>query len=315
MQSLNISTESQQATDEQSEASTVAESQHTSAQLKSPESQSAEQQPDSNDADDWQKASSSHNAARKKKRKQQRRAAWTNKAEEQATPSSPLAPATPARPQPGGSAARDASAAQAQGSLPPSGAVTSATASTENIHASSQPSQATEQVFWNSSAEGIVRSEQSLSQPQVALKGENDAAEPEQASHAEQAHPNMATCSAHLDSETASDSASDDSADDQDQLSSHADSDEDASGSGDEEGQTEEASPSQSSVASVTADFAMQNVILQMGLRLVAPNGMRIRKLTRWVLRCSACFKITKVCCVILRCTHTSTTYIALLIH
>ncbi|XP_078427491.1 RNA-binding NOB1-like protein [Wolffia australiana] len=50
---------------------------------------------------------------------------------------------------------------------------------------------------------------------------------------------------------------------------------------------------SKSSVACVTADFAMQNVILQMGLRLLAPNGMQIRQLHRWVLRCHACNKIT----------------------
>lgn len=40
---------------------------------------------------------------------------------------------------------------------------------------------------------------------------------------------------------------------------------------------------SESSVACVTADFAMQNVILQMGLRLVAPGGMQIRELHRFV--------------------------------
>lgn len=38
---------------------------------------------------------------------------------------------------------------------------------------------------------------------------------------------------------------------------------------------------SDSSVACVTGDFAMQNVILQMGLRLVAPGGMHIRELHR----------------------------------
>ena len=51
----------------------------------------------------------------------------------------------------------------------------------------------------------------------------------------------------------------------------------------------------ESSVACVTGDFAMQNVLLQMGLRLVAPNGARIRELRRWALRCSACFRVTKV--------------------
>ncbi|KAH0647316.1 hypothetical protein KY285_032564 [Solanum tuberosum] len=50
---------------------------------------------------------------------------------------------------------------------------------------------------------------------------------------------------------------------------------------------------SESSVACVTADYAMQNVILQIGLRLVAPGGMQIRELHRWVLKCHACYKVT----------------------
>lgn len=50
---------------------------------------------------------------------------------------------------------------------------------------------------------------------------------------------------------------------------------------------------SESSVACITSDYAMQNVILQMGLRLLAPGGMQIRELHRWVLRCHACFKVT----------------------
>ena len=48
-------------------------------------------------------------------------------------------------------------------------------------------------------------------------------------------------------------------------------------------------------VSIVTADFAMQNLILQLGLRLVSPDGRRIRRISRWALRCSACFKVTKV--------------------
>lgn len=40
---------------------------------------------------------------------------------------------------------------------------------------------------------------------------------------------------------------------------------------------------SESSVACITSDFAMQNVILQMGLRLLAPGGMQIRQLHRYV--------------------------------
>ncbi len=54
--------------------------------------------------------------------------------------------------------------------------------------------------------------------------------------------------------------------------------------------------PFVSSVAIITADFAMQNVIMQMGLRLVTPDGRRITRLSCWVLRCSACFTVTKVC-------------------
>lgn len=52
---------------------------------------------------------------------------------------------------------------------------------------------------------------------------------------------------------------------------------------------------SDSSIVSVTADFSMQNVLLQMGLRLATPDCRRITRLSRWVLRCSACFFVTKV--------------------
>ena len=37
-----------------------------------------------------------------------------------------------------------------------------------------------------------------------------------------------------------------------------------------------------------------QNVALQMGLRLIAPDGLRITRLQRWVLRCHACFGVTR---------------------
>ncbi|KAL5981522.1 hypothetical protein ACLOJK_015584 [Asimina triloba] len=57
---------------------------------------------------------------------------------------------------------------------------------------------------------------------------------------------------------------------------------------------------SDSSVACVTSDFAMQNVILQIGLRLLAPGGMQIHQLHRhvffqnwWILKCHACNKVT----------------------
>lgn len=50
---------------------------------------------------------------------------------------------------------------------------------------------------------------------------------------------------------------------------------------------------SESSVACITGDFAMQNVLLQMGLRLLAPGGTQIHQLHRWILKCHACYTIT----------------------
>jgi RNA-binding protein NOB1 len=44
-------------------------------------------------------------------------------------------------------------------------------------------------------------------------------------------------------------------------------------------------------VCCMTSDFAMQNVLLQMGLNLLAPDGQTIRRVQQWVLRCFACFK------------------------
>ncbi|KAF5837616.1 Nin one binding Zn-ribbon like-domain-containing protein [Dunaliella salina] len=49
-----------------------------------------------------------------------------------------------------------------------------------------------------------------------------------------------------------------------------------------------------SNVLCVTADFAMQNVLLQMGLRLMAQDGRQITRVSRWALRCVACFFVTK---------------------
>ncbi|KAJ1948715.1 20S-pre-rRNA D-site endonuclease nob1 [Linderina pennispora] len=46
-------------------------------------------------------------------------------------------------------------------------------------------------------------------------------------------------------------------------------------------------------VACVTSDFAMQNVILKMGINLVTPDGIAVRRLRTWVLRCHACFELT----------------------
>ncbi|KAK7470387.1 20S-pre-rRNA D-site endonuclease nob1 [Stygiomarasmius scandens] len=47
-------------------------------------------------------------------------------------------------------------------------------------------------------------------------------------------------------------------------------------------------------VGCMTADFAMQNVLLQMGLNLVGTEGKRIQRVKTWVLRCHACYKICK---------------------
>ncbi|KUJ17559.1 putative 20S-pre-rRNA D-site endonuclease nob1 [Mollisia scopiformis] len=47
-------------------------------------------------------------------------------------------------------------------------------------------------------------------------------------------------------------------------------------------------------VATITSDYAMQNVLLRMNLNLLSPKFMRVRELKTWVLRCHACFYISK---------------------
>jgi RNA-binding protein NOB1 len=47
-------------------------------------------------------------------------------------------------------------------------------------------------------------------------------------------------------------------------------------------------------VACLTTDFAIQNVLLQMGLSLFSIDGFSIRSVQRWVLQCWACHKICK---------------------
>ncbi|XP_061450525.1 RNA-binding protein NOB1 isoform X2 [Rhineura floridana] len=46
-------------------------------------------------------------------------------------------------------------------------------------------------------------------------------------------------------------------------------------------------------VACITTDFAMQNVLLQMGLHVLAVNGMLIRRTRSHIMRCHGCFKTT----------------------
>ncbi|KAK4992121.1 20S-pre-rRNA D-site endonuclease nob1 [Elasticomyces elasticus] len=47
-------------------------------------------------------------------------------------------------------------------------------------------------------------------------------------------------------------------------------------------------------VATLTSDFAMQNVLLQMNLNLLSPTLHRVRRLKTFVKRCHACFATTK---------------------
>ncbi|KAI5704033.1 hypothetical protein M8J76_004075 [Diaphorina citri] len=48
-------------------------------------------------------------------------------------------------------------------------------------------------------------------------------------------------------------------------------------------------------VSCVTTDFAMQNVLKQMGLNVVALDGRLIRELRTFILRCYACYKTTSI--------------------
>ncbi|XP_414227.2 RNA-binding protein NOB1 [Gallus gallus] len=59
--------------------------------------------------------------------------------------------------------------------------------------------------------------------------------------------------------------------------------------------------PANVQVGCVTTDFSMQNVLLQMGLHVLAVNGMLIRQARSHILRCHGCFRttsdMTKVFC------------------
>ncbi|KAM3578991.1 20S-pre-rRNA D-site endonuclease nob1 [Umbelopsis sp. WA50703] len=57
------------------------------------------------------------------------------------------------------------------------------------------------------------------------------------------------------------------------------------------EGKTKKAQVMQA--ACITADFAMQNVLLQMNLNLVSTDGMRVKRIKNWVMRCHACYHVT----------------------
>ncbi|KAJ9639971.1 20S-pre-rRNA D-site endonuclease nob1 [Coniosporium tulheliwenetii] len=52
--------------------------------------------------------------------------------------------------------------------------------------------------------------------------------------------------------------------------------------------------PKTMQVATITTDFAMQNVLLQMNLNLLSPKLQRVKHLKTFVLRCHACFNVHK---------------------
>uniref|UniRef100_A0A3Q3W2F7 RNA-binding protein NOB1 n=1 Tax=Mola mola TaxID=94237 RepID=A0A3Q3W2F7_MOLML len=49
--------------------------------------------------------------------------------------------------------------------------------------------------------------------------------------------------------------------------------------------------PADVTVGCLTTDFAMQNVLIQIGLHVLSINGMLIRQARSYILRCHACFK------------------------
>ena len=53
-----------------------------------------------------------------------------------------------------------------------------------------------------------------------------------------------------------------------------------------------EPEPEPAVVACITTDFSMQNVMMQMGLSVVSVDGMIVKSVKQWVLRCMACFQV-----------------------
>uniref|UniRef100_A0A8C8DPT0 RNA-binding protein NOB1 n=1 Tax=Oryzias sinensis TaxID=183150 RepID=A0A8C8DPT0_9TELE len=51
--------------------------------------------------------------------------------------------------------------------------------------------------------------------------------------------------------------------------------------------------PADVTVGCLTTDFAMQNVLIQMGLHVLSVGGMVIRQARNYILRCHACFRTT----------------------
>ncbi|XP_029904069.1 RNA-binding protein NOB1 [Myripristis murdjan] len=53
------------------------------------------------------------------------------------------------------------------------------------------------------------------------------------------------------------------------------------------------AAPADVKVGCLTTDFAMQNVLIQIGLHVLSVSGMLIKQTRNYILRCHACFKTT----------------------
>ncbi|KAM3877258.1 RNA-binding protein NOB1 [Diretmus argenteus] len=51
--------------------------------------------------------------------------------------------------------------------------------------------------------------------------------------------------------------------------------------------------PADVKVGCLTTDFAMQNVLIQIGLHVLSVNGMLIKQARNYIMRCHACFKTT----------------------
>ncbi|GAV05004.1 hypothetical protein RvY_15196 [Ramazzottius varieornatus] len=58
-------------------------------------------------------------------------------------------------------------------------------------------------------------------------------------------------------------------------------------------GMEKEAPSKECKVACLTTDFSVQNVMMQMGMRVIGVDGFLIKSLRSYVFRCFACFKVT----------------------
>jgi len=45
-------------------------------------------------------------------------------------------------------------------------------------------------------------------------------------------------------------------------------------------------------VACLTTDFSMQNVLMQLGLKVLSVDGLLVKSVKQFVLRCMACYQV-----------------------